>query len=351
MFFVLFCKKLDLAHDYSFEPLPVKTHMWFHSVITALEESVGWMRVVMKACLPKSAGNRWPFWKIASFSLLDSCSLKWLQNCEILKDLCDGQMFSWVTINKIQLNTLCLRQDIILTRYRIVWNGNLLLKFRLITGLTLNQKFHWVQQFVFNYIYIQTSWWCQWYLISQKMHLSLLRLIVSQLPGWYVYLWILNVYFLTNLSNLTLVTIKGDGVEILDPYKFLGGQQTAVVRQYRGPLSEMTEQVVLFNVCTRLLQMFSHSVVTSVIFLAVVCWEGGKLHLWCPSWWERTVWTQWMNWGWKGRWKPTQIIFLILSMLSRDVLGACSATGPSSHVPQSVWEALSFHKIPQSNST
>lgn len=98
-----------------------------------------------------------------------------------------------------------------------------------------------------------------------------------------VYLWILNVYFLTNLSNLTLVTIRGDGVEILDPYKYLGGQQTAVVRQYRGPLSEMAEQDVLFNVCTRLLQMFSHSVLTSIIFFAVVCWEGGRLHLWCQA--------------------------------------------------------------------
>ncbi|XP_053508024.1 uncharacterized protein LOC128624412 [Ictalurus furcatus] len=82
----------------------------------------------------------------------------------------------------------------------------------------------------------------------------------------------------------TPVVIRGEGVEMVDTYQFLGvhlnnkldwtDNTEALYRKGQSRLFFL-RRLRSFNVCTRLLRMFYQSVVASVIFFAGVCWGGG----------------------------------------------------------------------------
>jgi len=82
---------------------------------------------------------------------------------------------------------------------------------------------------------------------------------------------------------LTPITIRGEDVEVVNSYKFLGvhlnnkldwsDNTDALFRKGQSKLFFL-RRLRSFNVCTKLLQMFHQSVVASVLFFAVVCWGG-----------------------------------------------------------------------------
>ncbi|KAK5866698.1 hypothetical protein PBY51_020867 [Eleginops maclovinus] len=83
--------------------------------------------------------------------------------------------------------------------------------------------------------------------------------------------------------SLTPITIRGEEVEVVNSYKFLGVQLNnkldwsdntdALFRKAQSKLFFL-KGLRSFNVCTRLLQTFYQSVVASVLFFAGLCWGG-----------------------------------------------------------------------------
>ena len=81
----------------------------------------------------------------------------------------------------------------------------------------------------------------------------------------------------------TPITIRGEEVEAVDNYKFLGvhinnkldwtDNTEALYRKGQSNLYFL-RRLRSFKVCNRLLQMFYQSVVASVLFFGVVCWGG-----------------------------------------------------------------------------
>jgi len=80
-------------------------------------------------------------------------------------------------------------------------------------------------------------------------------------------------------------SINGTEVDIVDEYKYLGvhienkldwTKNTEAVSKKGQSRLDFLRRLRSFNICRTMLQMFYHSVVSSVIFYAVVCW-GSRL--------------------------------------------------------------------------
>ncbi|KAI3351544.1 hypothetical protein L3Q82_020227 [Scortum barcoo] len=95
----------------------------------------------------------------------------------------------------------------------------------------------------------------------------------------------LVVDFRKQRTHLNSVAIRGTEVDIVDSYKYLGVHldnkldwtiNTDAIYKKGQSCLFFLRRLRSFNVCRTMLQMFYHSVVSSVIFYAVVCW-GSRL--------------------------------------------------------------------------
>ncbi|KAI3368599.1 hypothetical protein L3Q82_025602 [Scortum barcoo] len=118
---------------------------------------------------------------------------------------------------------------------------------------------------------------------SSAMYQQSLRWTTQPSPGrwWW---WTLGDPGHTQSRSI----IKGDCVEVVHTYKYLGVQlddkldwtanTDALCRKGQSRLYFLfLRRLASFNICKKLLQIYHQSVVASALLYAVVCWGGGSL--------------------------------------------------------------------------